>query len=201
MQKNYYMFLRASIALYMDDDAQAYYKTILSQEDKRKGLPLEEKYLPGKRIPWKTITEWIYTKMCCHTNGNYYYKTLMTLYRPDGQTRYDWAQLVLNAQEALMGFEHGYQYIGSKDAVEKLWDWLCPIKEQPVMRDYYKRVHVPTYKDTQTILTSVTLEELVKDITVNVDKIEWSTGEYSNTHCKAGRAKLLYQHTLWVESL
>ena len=34
LQKKYYMFLRASVILYMDDDAQRVYKTILAEKDK-----------------------------------------------------------------------------------------------------------------------------------------------------------------------
>ena len=64
------------------------------------------------------------------------------------------------------------------------------------MRRYYKRVHQPMYKDTQTILTTVTLEKLINDITVNVDKSDWPMGvSYKNANCKAGHAKLLHSHT------
>ena len=196
LQKNYYMYLRASIPLFMDDDAQKVYKTILAQEDRERDLPIAEKYLPEKHISWEWIKEQIFTQMCCFTNGNYFYKTLMTLYRKNNQSRYAWCQLVLGSQREIVNYGNGYDQIGSKDAVEKLWDWLCPVNEQPVMRRYYKRVHQPMYKDTQTILTTVTLEQLVNDITVNVDKSDWPMGvSYKNAHCKAGHAKLLHSHT------
>ena len=71
------MYLRAGIVLFMDADAQRYYKTVIAQEDKSRNLPMAEKYKPGKRIPWEWIQNMICTKMCCHTNGNYFYKPLM----------------------------------------------------------------------------------------------------------------------------
>ena len=201
LQRDYYMYLRAGIVLFMDADAQRYYKTVIAQEDKNRNLPMAEKYKPGKRIPWEWIQNIICTKMCCHTNGNYFYKPLMTLYRKDGQSRYDWCELVKGAQQDIVNFKNGYDQIGSNDAVEKLWDWLCPEEEQPVMRLYYKRSHNPPYKDAQTILTNVTLEELIQNITIDVDNSEWPIGTpYSNAHCKAGRAKLLYSHR-YVQSL
>ena len=52
-----------------DDDAQRIYKTIISQEDKEKDLPIAEKYQSNKRIACK---EQIYTQMYCHTNDNYF---------------------------------------------------------------------------------------------------------------------------------
>ena len=76
----------------MDDDAQKVYKTIMVQEDRDRDLPIAEKYLSGKHIEWEWIKEQIFTQMCCHTNDNYFYKTLMTLYRRDRQSRYDWCQ-------------------------------------------------------------------------------------------------------------
>ena len=46
--------------------------------------------------------------MCCFTNGNYFYKTLMTLYRKNNQSRYAWYQLVLGAQKELVNYGNGY---------------------------------------------------------------------------------------------
>jgi hypothetical protein len=83
LQKNYYMLLRGSIPLYMDDDGKKFYRTIMMQEDTTKDLSMDEKYLPGKRITWEWIKEMIYTKMCCRTNGNYFYSPLLTVYRRD----------------------------------------------------------------------------------------------------------------------
>ena len=59
--------------------------------------------------------------MCCHTNDNYFYKHLMILYRKDGQSRYDWFQLVLGEQEEIVKFGDGCDQIRSNDIVEKLW--------------------------------------------------------------------------------
>ena len=101
----------------------------MAQEDRERDLPIAEKHLPEKRISWEWIKEQIFTQMCCFTNGNYFYKTLMTLYRKNNQSRYAWCQLVLSAQQDIINYGNGYDQIGSKDAVEKLWDWLCPINE------------------------------------------------------------------------
>ena len=95
----------------MDDDVQKVYKTIMVQEDRDRDLPIAEKYLSGKRIEWEWIKEQIYTQMYCHTNDNYFYKP-MTLYHKDGQSHYDWCQLVLGVQEEIVKF---YGQIGSKD--------------------------------------------------------------------------------------
>ena len=55
LQKRYYMHLRASIVLYMDDKARDYYITRIQQEDIRKDLPMSSKYEPGQRISWQWI--------------------------------------------------------------------------------------------------------------------------------------------------
>ena len=107
--------------------------------------------------------------MCRMTNGNYFYQPLMTLYRKDNQTRYVWCDLVKGTQEDIEKFGKGYDQIGSKDAVEKLWDWLDPEDEQKVLLDYYKRTHTPAYMDTQSILSSVTLDQLINVINVEVN--------------------------------
>ena len=196
LQKNYYMLLRGSIPLYMDDDGKKFYRTIMMQEDTAKDLTMDEKYLPGKRITWEWIKNMIYTKMCCRTNGNYFYSPLLTVYRRDGQTRYDWCDLISGVQADVVAYKHGYDKLGSQDAVEKLWDWLCPEDEQPVVREYYKRSHTPPYLDTQSILSSVTLTELISDITLQINKSEWPKRSFLNKRCKAGRAKLLYGNTV-----
>ena len=195
IQKSYYMFLRGSIPLYMDDGGQKFYKTMLLQEDANRDLSMAEKYMPGKRIPWKWIKEMIYTKMSCRTNGNYFYKPMLTMYRTDNLTRWEWCDLVTGVYDDMVEYGNGYDKLGSRDAVEKLWDWLCPEDEQPVVREYYKRSHSPQYMDAQTILGSVTLKELVEAITIKIDTSEWPTKRpFKNSRCKAGRAKLLYTH-------
>ena len=115
------MFLRASVILYMDDDAQRVYKTILAEKDKDMNLPMAKKYEPKYRIKWEWIKNQIYTQMCCSTNDNYYYKPLMTLYHKEGQTRHEWCELVRGAQEEIVSFfGNGHDKIGSRDTVEKL---------------------------------------------------------------------------------
>ena len=37
----------------MGDDTQKVYKTIMTQEDRDRDLPIAEKYLSGKRIEWE----------------------------------------------------------------------------------------------------------------------------------------------------
>ena len=78
LQRKYYMHLRASIVLYMDEPAKNFYDAILAQEDAKKKLPMSEKYLPDKRITWQWIKNMIYTKMCRRTNDSYFYRPLMT---------------------------------------------------------------------------------------------------------------------------
>ena len=94
LQKNYYMFLRGSIPLYMDDDGKKFYRTVMMQEDAVKDLSMEDKYLPDHRIKWEGIKQMIYNRMCCHTLGSYFYSSLLTVYRRDDQTRYDWCDLI-----------------------------------------------------------------------------------------------------------
>jgi len=116
------MYMRASIVKYMDEPAKDFYNTVMAEEDSKRNLAIKDKYQPGKRISWKWIKNMICAKMCRRTNGSYFYRPLMTLYRKDGQTRHDWCDLVKGIQEDIVAFRHGYHRIGSKDAVEKLWD-------------------------------------------------------------------------------
>ena len=159
--------MRASIVWYMDEPARNYYNTVMAQKDAEMGLSHQVKYLPGKRITWKWIKKMILTKMCRRTNGNYFYRPLMTLYRKDGQTRHDWCDLVRGTQEDIVAFGHDYNKIGSKDAVEKLWDWLGT-EEQKVLLEWFKRVHIPPYTDTQVILYKVKLKELISVINTKI---------------------------------
>ena len=94
------------------------------------------------------------------------------MYRRDDQTRYDWCDLINGVQDEIIGYKHGYDQIGSQDSVVKLWDWLCPEDEQPVVREYYKRSHTPAYLDDQSILTHVTLQELCEAINLKINKSE-----------------------------
>ena len=193
LQKRYYLHLRASIVKYMDEPAKNFYNTVMAQEDAKRDLSRADKYAPGKRISWKWIKKMIYTKMCRRTNGSYFYRPLMTLYRKDKQTRHTWCDLVKGIQQDIEAFKKGYNKIGSRDAVEKLWDWLDK-EEQKVLREWFKRSHKPRYEDTQTILMKVNLYKLIDIINTEVPTSEWPKESYSNVGCKHGRAKLLYEH-------
>ena len=68
MQEKYYMYLRASVVLYMDDRAKEHYKTVLAQADIVLSLPMDQKYSPGKRISWKKIKNLILNDICRETH-------------------------------------------------------------------------------------------------------------------------------------
>ena len=65
------MYMCASIVRYMDEPVRNYYNTVMAQKDTEMNLSYQDKYLPGKRIPWSWITEMILNKMCRRTNGNH----------------------------------------------------------------------------------------------------------------------------------
>ena len=62
----------------------------------------------------------IYEEMYLYTNGSYFYRPLLTIYRRNGQTRFQWGQFIKGIQEDLESYGRGYDKIESRDAVGKL---------------------------------------------------------------------------------
>ena len=63
-------------------------------------------------------------------------------------------------QEDLESYGRGYDKIWSRDAVEKLWDWLDE-DEHKVLLEHFRRSHTPKYDDAHSILLNVTLDQLL----------------------------------------
>ena len=96
-------------------------------------------------------------------------------------------------QEDLESYGRGYDKIGSRDAVEKLWDWLDE-DEHKVLLEHYRRSHTPKYDDTRSILLNVTLDELLNVINHGVPANNWPTTKFNNKGCTEGFSKMLYEH-------
>ena len=200
MQRNYYKYLRASIVLYMDDAAKDLYNTFIDKADDRLNLSKEEKYLPGKRISWKDIKEFILEEICVDTLGNYYYRPLLTLYRQDKQTRFDWCKQVENIQEGVHHFGQGYDKIGTRDFVDKLWDWLLDEDEKRPILKYYRETATPRRDSEKELLRHVALPDLIETITLRMKTTDFGDTVFMRSLCPEANAKLLYEHS-YVEGL
>ena len=168
LQKQYYMFMRASIVLHMDDGALEFFNTTIDQLEDSMNLSDDEKYEPGKRISWKDIKKVILEDICVDVNGNFYYRPLLTVYRKDKQTRFDWCNLIDDLREGIHGFKQGYEKIGTRDFVEKLWDWLIPEDEQKPILKYFRETAPKKYETEKDMLKGVTLKELIETINVKM---------------------------------
>ena len=177
LQERYYMHMRASLPLHMNDPAKNYYHTVLAREDLARNLAPSEKYKQGRRIPWEWIKNMVYDDICCPTNGNYYTRPMLTVYRRAKQTRFEWCQQVLGVQEDVEKFGRGYDKIGTWDAVEKLWDWFM-YDEQAAIRKYYKDVHIPRYITKKEILLKVNLRAMIKATCEDIKRDEFPKTEF-----------------------
>ena len=95
-------------------------------------------------------------------------------------------------QEDLESYGRGYDKIGSRDTVEKLWDWLDE-DEHKVLLEHFRRSHTPKYDDVRSILFNVTLDQLLTVINHGVPANNWPTTKFNN------RKDLVscYMSTLW----
>ena len=200
LQKQYYMYMRASIVLHMDDGALEFFNTTIDQLEDSKNLSDEEKYEPGKRISWKDIKKIILEDICVDVNGNFYYRPLLTIYRKDKQTRFDWCNLIDDLREGIHGFKQGYEKIGTRDFVEKLWDWLIPEDEQKPILKYFRETAPKKYETEKDMLKGVTLKELIEAINMKMKHSDFTDTVFMRSMCPKGTAKLLYKQS-YVQGL
>ena len=124
-QQRMYKHMRASIVLFMDDNAKNKLTTWLStresgmEESKRKRR-LEK----GIRVPWKAIEDFILDNVCTLTLGSFHYKPLLCLKREDNQLFLPWTHAVRKITEKIKEHGHGWEEIIDKEAMYVLKDWL-----------------------------------------------------------------------------
>ena len=131
--------------------------------------------------------------VCVHTNSSYYYQPLLTIYRRNEHSYPYSLSMGTDHLRHPRGPRILYDKIGSQDVVEKLWDWLDS-EEHKVFLDHSRHTHHPNYNGKRSILTNVSLKQLIKVINHDVPISNWPTTKFNNKGCTAGHIKLYYEY-------
>ncbi len=133
----YYKYIRASIFRFMGKDAKEYLTDLIDQEETNRGIQFEHRADAGVRLPWAWIEATILDKICPQTLGDYYFRSLLTMFRRNNEMRSNWCKRVTSAQNAIIAYKHGWEGIGCRSAVHKLWGFLSD-KGQVVVWKHYR---------------------------------------------------------------
>ena len=121
----------------MDKSAWDYLRGKIELEEHQRGIELEERADRGKRIPWEWIENVILDEICTLTLGEYFFRPLLSVAHNDSETRLNWCTHIKFCQTLIENYKHGWDKIGCKSAVNKLWYWFSH-KEQKVILQYFK---------------------------------------------------------------
>jgi hypothetical protein len=194
LQDKYYTYLRAGVPLYMDKQAEEYLQEALKAKERKQNPPLDgsNKLDRAKRIPYQWIKNCILRDICVITIGSFHFTPLMTGHRRPNETLHAWCTQLEQIQRGITSFKHGWDKIGSTDAVHKLWDWLGN-DEKKVIFDAYQQPPLlakgcNSYKH---IKNTETLDELIAAIR-GIEHTRFKGTGFQPKWCPEGKAKLLH---------
>jgi len=196
LSADYYKYLRASIIRYMDQDAKDTLNNLIENEEQKRKIPFETRADPGIRLPWAWIEGTIHCKLCTQTLGNYYFRSLLTMQRKQNETRSQWCQRVTSAQKSITEYGNGWEKVGCRDAVNKLYSFLSK-KERKTVWEHYRdrKPHQGVqYHSQDDMQWKESLADLVKVITIRITDDRWEEENYDPTQTPGWNA-LLHEHS------
>ena len=124
LQDSYYKYLRAGVAMHMDKPAKEAFIRLVKQaeSDMTPPLSLKDCCNRDRRLTWKFLRNLILQELCTFTLGSYHFKPLLTMHRKDNETLFDWSTRVQKCQAGITEHGHGWEAIGTGEAVAKLWE-------------------------------------------------------------------------------
>ena len=162
-QLRMYKHMRASLVLFMDDNAANKLTTWISTresalpEDKRKRR-LEKSI----RIPWKTIQDFVLDNVCTVTLGSFHYKPLLRLKREDNQLFLPWTHAVRKITEKVKAYGRGWEAIIDKEAMYILKDWLTDREITALTAYLVKKKLQDEYPTITNMANNLSVEEFIQ---------------------------------------
>ena len=92
------------------------------------------------------------------------------MHRKDNETLFDWSTRVQKCQAGITEHGHGWEAIGTGEAVAKLWEWLG-YDEKQVAQEYYRTRATTRYPTVKSLLYSEELDELVTTLNRRIGSI------------------------------
>jgi len=197
----YFKHVRASIFKFMDKEGQEYLTNLIDAEESRRQIPYERRADKDVRLPWEWVTSTILNKVCLQTLGDYYFRSLLKASRRAQETRSNWCKRVDTVHQSIMTYKHGWQKIGCRSAVWKLWSFLSEAEQEVVWIYYRDRVNtaVVRYITVDAMKWDESLGDLIKVITLKVPDDRWKTEDFHPDMCPAGQALVMYEHTDYMK--
>ena len=202
LNDQYYKYIRASVFRYMDKPAKEYLENIIDAEEERRGIPFEQRADPDKRLPWKWIKEVILNTICMQTLGDYYFRSLLEMHRAESETRSNWCKRVTAVHKKIQEYGHGWDNLGCRSAVFRLWIFLSD-NEQDVVWEHYRdrkeAIGVQKHLNKDALKWDEDLKDLIKVITVTITDDRWKEEDFHPDLCPLGNSQRMYSNQAYLK--
>ena len=188
----YYMILRSSLRLWMDNDACDSLRRAIADRESKKKITDADMLTKGKRITWDWIKQHVYDHICILATGDYHYMPLMITSRKDGDSRTDWCNRVHAIWRNVQKFGKGWEKLPHASFVRKLWDWLSR-DEQKVIFEVLEK-HSTKERNYKTVAQLISKEQLDWLITTirRIEQSKFSPQPYKRKWSPKGLQRLYY---------
>ena len=202
-QQQIYEYLRSSLRKYMKRATWDLCDAAIKQEESTKVPAITDanflKRENMNRITWSWIKQWVLDTICAITLGSYHFMPVMTMHRQNAEARHIWMGRVRTAHLAVVTYKQGWQHIGCKDHLHKVWIWLSE-DEQEKIRDQYANHSVVArrYRSDPAIIRGETLQQFITFVnSMNPNSFKQVT--FKMQWCKKGLAQLYYTRVFVVK--
>ena len=96
-----------------------------------------------------------------------------------------------------MNYGHGWDKIGDKSSVDKLYDFFSPNEQKVIWKHYRERPATAgkRYLTEETMRWEESLEDMIHTVTVVIHGDRWPHEAFRTSMCVAGNEKRLYEHS------
>ena len=196
LRNDTYKYLRASIPLYLDTQANTVLKSHIADLERRKTPPLTDydKITDVKRrVKYSEIKKFILKHLTMKTPGSFFFKSLLCASRSDGTTILPWCDDIETRAKSIIDHGRGWEKVVDREAVIKLWDWTGKEERKLIRQAFADLPRVHGGVTSKSIVNEESLESIL-DVIRNIERTTWPETPFKSSWCVEGKKKLIYTH-------
>ena len=193
LRNDVYKYLRASIPMYLDEQANSQLREYIAGLERAKKPPLtdHDKISDMKRrVKYSKIKKYILRHLTNRTPGSFYFKSLLCKWRTDGTPILSWCDDVQKTVNVVVDHGQGWEHVIDREAVLKLYDWTGD-GERKLIKKGFSKLGRPNSVTDKSIVNEESFEDLLK-VTRGVERTTWPTTPFKASWCPEGKSKLLH---------
>ena len=110
--------------MYLDEDCKKHLKNWIRTQEREKNITKDESLTKGKRLTWKSFTNYILQELCAATKGSFFYLQVHTILRQDNEAFHTWCSTISDIVERVKKHKKGWEKVIDLEALTVLIDWL-----------------------------------------------------------------------------